>query len=57
MIYVQGYSIVTYLRGKYSAPSTEIPGRQLVRNAMPHRFAGKFARVADWHVLGIQTTT
>jgi hypothetical protein len=42
MIHVQGYSTITHLRGKYSATRTGIPGRQLVRNAPPGRFSGKF---------------
>jgi hypothetical protein len=47
MVYVQGYSTVTYLHGIYFAPRTEIPEQQLVRNAVPRRFPGKFARVAE----------
>ena len=47
MIHVQGYSTVTYLQGKYSTTRTGIPGRQLVRNAPPGRFPGKFAMVAE----------
>jgi hypothetical protein len=47
MIHVQGYSTVTYLQGKYSTTRTGIPGRQLVRNAPPDRFPGKFVTVAE----------
>ena len=45
MVHVQGHSTVTYFRGKYFATTTIIPGRQLVRNAPPGRFSGKFVWV------------